>query len=74
MFLYIDGCIMFVKKNGFVNIGGFLVLNDKDFVEKCCRELIIFEGFVIYGGLVGWDLEVIVVGLWEVFDGDYLWY
>lgn len=74
IFFYGDGCIMLVKKDGLVNIGGFLVVNDGEFVLKCCKEFLIIEGFMIYGGLVGCDLEVIVVGLNEVVEEDYLCY
>lgn len=74
IFLYGDGCIMLVKKDGLVNIGGFLVMNDGEFVVKCWKEFLIIEGFIIYGGFVGWDFEVIVVGLNEVVEEEYLRY
>ena len=74
MFALADGCIMSAKKDGLVNMGGFLALNDKNIVDQCTSQLIITEGFVTYGGLTGRDMEAIAIGLEEVFDPDYLNY
>lgn len=69
-----DGCIMSAKKDGLVNMGGFLALKEKAIVDACTNMLIITEGFVTYGGLSGRDMEAIAIGLEEVFDPDYLNY
>jgi tyrosine phenol-lyase len=69
-----DGCIMSAKKDGLVNMGGFLALKEKSIVDACTNMLIITEGFVTYGGLSGRDMEAIAIGLDEVFDPDYLNY
>jgi len=74
MFALADGCTMSAKKDGIVNMGGFLALNNDKLTQECKNELIITEGFITYGGISGRDMEAIATGLQEVFDPDYLQY
>jgi tryptophanase len=74
MFSLADGAIMSLKKDGLVNMGGFLVLRDDQLSAACTELLIVTEGYTTYGGLSGRDMEAIAVGLKEVFDDDYLHY
>ena len=74
MFSLGDGCTMSAKKDGMVNIGGFIALRRDDWLEAVRNLLILTEGFPTYGGLAGRDLEAMAVGLEEVTDEAYLRY
>lgn len=72
MMSYGDGCTMSSKKDGLVNIGGFLALNDYDLYLKGIALLPVFEGFPTYGGLAGRDLEAVARGIYESVDDNYI--
>ncbi|MCX5796251.1 MAG: tryptophanase [Elusimicrobia bacterium] len=74
IFSHAQGCMMSAKKDALVNIGGFLALNDSEWVARCREALILTEGFPTYGGLAGRDLEAMAQGLTEVLDEQYLTY
>ena len=65
MFSYADGMTMSSKKDGLVNMGGFIATAHEDWYEGAKRFCIPFEGFLTYGGMNGRDMAALAVGLEE---------
>ncbi len=72
MFSHADGMTMSAKKDGLVNMGGFIALNDEEVFKKATVFNIMYEGFITYGGLNGRDMGALAVGLDEATEFDYL--
>ena len=72
MFSYADGMTMSAKKDGIVNMGGFIATRHEDWYEGAKRFCIPFEGYLTYGGMNGRDMEALAVGLDENTEFDNL--
>lgn len=72
VFSYGAGMTMSSKKDGLVNIGGFIALNDESVYNAASNFTIIYEGFVTYGGMAGRDMAALAVGLDEATEFNYL--
>ena len=72
MFSYADGCTMSGKKDGIVNIGGFLCLNDDHLYTEAAELVTVFEGMPSYGGMAGRDMEALAIGLNESMQFEYI--
>jgi tryptophanase len=72
MYSYADAMTMSSKKDGIVNIGGFMAMKSEDLYKDASVFNIMFEGFNTYGGMAGRDMNALAVGLHEVTDGHYL--
>ena len=63
---------MSAKKDGIVNIGGFIALRDQQLHEELGHFTIIYEGYLTYGGMSGRAMGALAVGLQEAIEYDYL--
>ena len=72
IYSYADYMTMSAKKDGIVNIGGFLAFRDEKDMQKCQMFSIMYEGFLTYGGMAGRDMNALARGLQESMDFDYL--
>lgn len=72
MFSYADGCTMSGKKDGIVNIGGFLCVNDEDLFTEAKELVVVYEGMPSYGGMTGRDMEALAIGLEESMQFEYI--
>lgn len=72
MYKYADMATMSSKKDGLVNIGGFIGVRSEDIYRQACTFSIMFEGYVTYGGMSGRDMAALAVGLDESTEFEYL--
>lgn len=72
MFDLADGMTMSSKKDGLVNMGGFIATRHEEWYEGAKGFCICFEGFVTYGGMNGRDMDALAVGLNENTEFDML--
>lgn len=72
MFSYADGMTMSAKKDGIVNMGGFIATRHKDWYEGAKKYCIPFEGYLTYGGMNGRDMAALAIGLDENTEFDNL--
>ena len=72
MYTEADAMTMSAKKDGIVNMGGFIGTNRKEWYEGAKLFCIPFEGYVTYGGMNGRDLNALAQGLDENTEFDML--
>lgn len=72
MFSLADGMTMSAKKDGLVNMGGFIATRHEDWYDGANNYCIQFEGYLTYGGMNGRDMEALAVGLDENTEFDNL--
>ena len=72
MFAFADGMTMSAKKDGLVNMGGFIATRWEDWYEGAKKYCIPFEGLLTYGGMNGRDMAALAVGLDENTEFDML--
>ena len=72
MFDHCDILYLSNKKDGLVNIGGFIGLRDKRLYEQLSREVLRKESYPSAGGLAARDLAAMSLGLSDAVDEDFL--
>jgi len=72
MFTLADGMTMSSKKDGIVNMGGFIALNSQALFREASTFNIMFEGYITYGGMSGRDMAALARGLEEATTFEFL--
>ncbi|MCP4313608.1 MAG: tryptophanase [Bacteroidetes bacterium] len=72
MFSLADGMTMSSKKDGIVNMGGFIALKSKATYREATTFNIMFEGYITYGGMSGRDMAALAQGLEEATTFGFL--
>lgn len=65
MYTYADVMTMSAKKDGNVNMGGFIAMKSEDLYKRASVFNIMYEGYLTYGGMCGRDMAALAVGLDE---------
>ncbi len=72
MFALADGMTMSAKKDGIVNMGGFIATRLHNWYEGAKGYCVQFEGYLTYGGMNGRDMNALATGLDENTEFDNL--
>lgn len=72
MFSLADAMTMSAKKDGLVNMGGFIATRWEDWFDGAKTFCIPIEGYLTYGGMNGRDMAALAVGLKENTEFDML--
>lgn len=72
MFSLADGMTMSAKKDGIVNMGGFIATHLSEWYEGSKNFCVQFEGYLTYGGMSGRDMNALAIGLNENTEFDNL--
>lgn len=67
-----DMATMSSKKDGIVNMGGFIGLRSEEIFRQASTYNIMFEGYITYGGMSGRDMNALAAGLRESTTFEYL--
>jgi len=67
-----DAVVVSGKKDGLVNIGGFVACRDEALADRVKARTTLYEGFPTYGGMAGRDLAAMAVGLREAVEPPYV--
>lgn len=65
IYSYADIMTISAKKDGVVNMGGFIGMRSEELHRKAMSFNIMYEGYVTYGGMSGRDMDALAVGLDE---------
>ena len=65
IYSYADMMTISAKKDGVVNMGGFVAMHSEELYRKVMQYSIMFEGYLTYGGMSGRDMDALAVGLDE---------
>ncbi len=72
MFSLADGMTMSAKKDGLVNMGGFIATHRHDWYDGAKNFCVQYEGYLTYGGMNGRDMNALAIGLEENTEYDSL--
>ncbi len=72
MFSLADGMTMSAKKDGLVNMGGFIATHRQDWYDGAKNFCVQYEGYLTYGGMNGRDMNALAIGLEENTEYDSL--
>lgn len=72
MFKYADAMTMSAKKDGIVNMGGFIATDLQEWYDGAKSYCVQYEGYLTYGGMNGRDMNALAIGLDENTEFDNL--